>query len=101
MKIIELPGKNEPQKWLLVRIAYRFNGQGTLNSSVNRPFRGASLGEQAQDALEYAGDTIREMLEGWKVLPDRIEISLEDYDKYAETSDPEWLSAKNDARGGR
>jgi len=82
MKIIELPDENEPQEWLLVRIAYRFNGQGTLNSGLNRPFRGASLGEQAQNALEYAGDVMRESMENWKVLPDKIEISLEEYDKY-------------------
>ncbi|MBQ9129024.1 MAG: hypothetical protein IJY15_14865 [Thermoguttaceae bacterium] len=101
MKIIELPDENEPQKWLLVRIAYRFNERGTLHTAINKPFRGESLGEQAQDALEYAGDAIRETMEGWEVLPNRIEISLEDYDKYAEPSEPEWLSAKNDARGGR
>lgn len=86
MRTVEIPEKHEPQEWLLLICKYRFFGHGTGEFSVNHPFAGTGLGEQVQNALKFLGEKIREDFDGWKHLPDKIEISLEKYDEYVARS---------------
>ena len=62
-----------------VMIRYYFT-KGFMEAVMQSRFVGASLFEQIQEALADAGERIRDTASNWEIMPNKIEVLLEDYE---------------------